>query len=55
MITGPLGGIQNFDVLPVPGEDLFPMLQAGDVVNFRLIQPAAVAVDRDASQSAWKW
>ena len=51
-MIGPLGGIHNLDVLPVPGEDLFPKLQAGDVVNFRLIQPVAVAVDRDDSQSA---
>ena len=51
-MIGPLGGIHNLDVLPVPGEDLFPKLQAGDVVNFRMIQPVAVAVDRDDSQSA---
>ena len=51
-MIGPLGGIHNLDVLPVPGEDLFPKLQAGDVVKFRLIQPVAVAVDRDDSQSA---
>ena len=51
-MIGPLGGIHNLDVLPVPGKDLFPKLQAGDVVKFRLIQPVAVAVDRDDSQSA---
>ena len=51
-LIGPLGGIHNLDVLPVPGEDLFPKLQAGDVVAFRLIQPVAVAIDRDDSQTA---
>ena len=51
-LIGPLGGIHNLDVLPVPGEDLFPKLQAGDVVAFRLIQPVAVAIDRDDSQNA---
>ena len=48
-LIGPLGGIHNLDVLPVPGEDLFPQLKAGDVVAFRLIQPVAVAIDRDDS------
>ena len=51
-LIGPLGGMHNLDVLPVPGEDLFPKLQAGDVVAFRLIQPVAVAIDRDDSQTA---
>ena len=51
-LIGPLGGIHNLDVLLVPGEDLFPKLQAGDVVAFRLIQPVAVAIDRDDSQTA---
>ena len=51
-LIGPLGGVHNLDVLPVPGEDLFPKLQAGDVVAFRLIQPVAVAIDRDDSQTA---
>ena len=53
-LIGPLGGIHNLDVLPVPGKDLFPKLQAGDVVEFRLIQPVAVAIDRDDSQTALK-
>ena len=48
-LIGPLGGIHNLDVLPGPGEDLFPQLKAGDVVAFRLIQPVAVAIDRDDS------
>ena len=51
-LIGPLGGIHNLDVLPVPGEDLFPKLQAGDVVAFRLIQPVAVAIERDDNQTA---
>ena len=51
-LIGPLGGIHNLDVLPVPGEDLFPKLQPSDVVAFRLIQPVAVAIDRDDSQTA---
>ena len=42
---GPLGGIHNLDVLAMPGLDLFPDLNPGDVVSFRLIQPVAVAVD----------
>ena len=53
-LIGPLGGIHNLDVLPVPGQDLFPKLQPGDVVAFRLIQPVAVAIDRDDSQTAQK-
>ena len=44
-LMGPLGGIHNLDVLAVPGIDLFPDLNPGDVVTFRLIQPVAVAVD----------
>ena len=51
-LIGPLGGMHNLDVLPVPGEDLFPKLQAGDVVAFRLIQPVAVAIERDDNQTA---
>ena len=48
-LIGPIGGLHTLDVLPVPGEDLFPQLKAGDVVAFRLIQPVAVAIDRDDS------
>ena len=44
-LMGPLGGIHNLDVLAMPGLDLFPDLNPGDVVSFRLIQPVAVAVD----------
>ena len=44
-LMGPLGGIHNLDVLADPGIDLFPDLNPGDVVTFRLIQPVAVAVD----------
>ena len=44
-LMGPLGGIHNLDVLAMPGLDLFPDLNPGDVVKFRLIQPVAVAVD----------
>ena len=43
-LMGPLGGIHNLDVLAMPGLDLFPDLNPGDVVSFRLIQPVAVAV-----------
>ena len=41
-LMGPLGGIHNLDVLAMPGLDLFPDLNPGDVVKFRLIQPVAV-------------
>ena len=49
-LMGPLGGIHNLDVVmpsdASSGEDLFPLLQAGDLVDFRLIQPVAVGIDR---------
>ena len=43
---GPLGGIHNLDVLADSGDDLFPLLNAGDLVNFRLIQPVAVQIKK---------
>ena len=43
---GPLGGIHNLDVLADPDDDLFPLLNAGDLVNFRLIQPVAVQIKK---------
>ena len=50
-LMGPLGGIHNLDVvMPIDassGDDLFPALQAGDLVDFRLIQPVAVNIDRE--------
>jgi hypothetical protein len=45
-LMGPLGGIHNLDVVMPSGSDLFPALKAGDVVDFRLIQPVAVDIDR---------
>ena len=55
-LMGPLGGIHNLDVvMPIDassGDDLFPALQAGDLVDFRLIQPVAVAIDRVAMSPA---
>ena len=45
-LMGPLGGIHNLDVVMPSGDDLFPALQAGDLVDFRLIQPVAVNMDR---------
>ena len=45
-LMGPLGGIHNLDVIGDATDDLFPQLKTGDVVDFRLIQPVAVAVDR---------
>ena len=51
-LLGPFGGIHNLDVLADPGDDLFPNLRAGDVVSFRLIQPAAVDVDKLAAAAA---
>ena len=55
-LMGPLGGIHNLDVV-MPGDnpsgdDLFPALQAGDLVDFRLIQPVAVGIDRVAMSAA---
>ena len=45
-LMGPLGGIHNLDVVMPSGSDLFPVLKAGDLVDFRLIQPVAVDIDR---------
>ena len=51
-LMGPLGGIHNLDVVMPSDDDLFPALQAGDLVDFRLIQPVAVGIDRVAKSSA---
>ena len=51
-LMGPLGGIHNLDVVMPSGVDLFPALQVGDLVDFRLIQPVAVGIDRVASSTA---
>lgn len=45
-LMGPLGGIHNLDVVADGGLDLFPSLKPGDLVDFRLIQPVAVKIDR---------
>ena len=45
-LMGPLGGIHNLDVVMPSGSDVFPALKAGDLVDFRLIQPVAVDIDR---------
>ena len=45
---GPLGGIHNLDVVTDTTDDLFPTLKIGDLVDFRMIQPVAVDVDRIA-------
>ncbi|RPF79525.1 MAG: hypothetical protein CBB80_011520 [Synechococcus sp. TMED20] len=47
-LMGPLGGIHNLDVVVDASDDLFPRLTIGDVVDFRLIQPVAVGLDRIA-------
>ena len=47
-LLGPLGGIHNLDVLPDATDDVFSQLKAGDLVDFRLIQPVAVDVKRIA-------
>ena len=49
-LLGPLGGIHNLDVLVDTTDDLFPQLKAGDLIDFRLIQPVAV----DVSGSPWR-
>ena len=55
-LMGPLGGIHNLDVVmpndDPSNDDLFPALQAGDLVDFRLIQPVAVGIDRVATTAA---
>ena len=55
-LMGPLGGIHNLDVVmpsgASSGDDLFPALQAGDLVDFRLIQPVAVGIDRVATTAS---
>ena len=55
-LMGPLGGIHNLDVVmpsdDLSNDDLFPALQAGDLVDFRLIQPVAVGIDRVATSAA---
>ena len=55
-LMGPLGGIHNLDVVmpndDPSNDDLFPALQAGDLVDFRLIQPVAVGIDRVAAPAA---
>ena len=45
-LMGPLGVIHNLDVLADSGDDLFPLLNAGDLVDFRLIQPVAVQIKK---------
>ncbi len=45
-LMGPLGGIHNLDVLADSGDDLFPLMNAGDLVDFRLIQPVAVQIKK---------
>ena len=47
-LMGPLGGIHNLDVVTDTTDDLFPTLKIGDLVDFRMIQPVAVDVDRIA-------
>ncbi len=51
-LMGPLGGIHNLDVVMPGGDDIFPALKAGDLVDFRLIQPVAVGIDRVATTAA---
>lgn len=43
-LLGPLGGINNLDVLGDRGVDPFERIAVGDIVNFRLIQPLAIGV-----------
>ncbi|MGB1195357.1 MAG: hypothetical protein ACPG3W_01605 [Synechococcus sp.] len=52
-LLGPLGGINNLDVVPTPGVNPFDRLKVGDTVDFRLIQPLAIDVHKlPASQAA---
>lgn len=43
-LLGPLGGINNLDVVVTDGVDPFERLKVGDTVDFRLIQPLAIDV-----------
>ena len=43
-LLGPLGGINNLDVVISAGANPFDRIRIGDTVNFRLIQPLAVNV-----------
>ena len=43
-LLGPLGGINNLDVVISDGSSPFDRISIGDTVNFRLIQPLAVNV-----------
>ena len=43
-LMGPFGGINNLDVLVTPENDPLEDLNAGDFVDFRLVQPIAVDV-----------
>jgi len=43
-LLGPLGGINNLDVVITDGANPFDRIKVGDTVNFRLIQPLAVNV-----------
>ena len=49
---GPFGSIHNLDVVMPSDDDLFPALQAGELVDFRMIQHVAVGIDRVATSSA---
>ena len=51
-LMGPLGGIHNLDVITDASNDLFPKLKTGDIVDFRMIQPVAVALDRVTTTKA---
>ena len=43
-LLGPLGGINNLDVVITNGANPFDRIKVGDTVDFRLIQPLAVNV-----------
>ena len=43
-LLGPLGGINNLDVVITDGANPFDRIKIGDTVDFRLIQPLAVNV-----------
>ena len=52
-LMGPLGGIHNLDVIAEPSrDDLFPNLKAGDLVDFRLIQPVALTIEKLTASTA---
>ena len=50
-LMGPLGDTHNLVVVKPSGDDRFPALHGGDLVDFCLIQLVTVGIDRVSSQA----